>query len=102
MAVITLAVNATGVADDEDRNAMVYAIEQENIRRAALDPPLSALPSSTAAERRASYETIASGKITGWHQDQMALGTVASLAQIRELWPTATAAKRNAALAALQ
>lgn len=102
MAVIAITVNATGTADEEDRSGMEYQIDKENARRAALDPPGTPLPKSTASERKASYETIAAAVIAGWHQENIDLGSVASLAQIKALWPTATISQRNAAFAALQ
>ena len=102
MAVVTIAANVTGIADEEDRRAMVHVIDAENARRAALDPPGVALTKSTAVERRTSYETVMAMRLGEIHASYIAQSNVASLADVRALWATATDAKRNAALAALQ
>lgn len=41
-----------------DRQAAIYMIEQENTRRAALTPPGTPLPLTSAAEIKASYEAV--------------------------------------------
>lgn len=101
MATIVSVVQFTGTADEEDRRAFQYVVEQENARRAALTPPGTPLPASTVAERRSSYELIATPKVLQWHLSNIRESDVATLAQVRARWPIATDAQRAAALAAL-
>lgn len=102
MSTIVIAAQVTGTADEEDRRAFQFVVDQENARRAALTPPGTPLPASTVAERRTSYELILQPRLVDWHRSNINESDIATLAQIRALWPTATDAKRNAALAALQ
>ncbi len=102
MSTVVIASQVTGIADEEDRRAFRYVVDQENARLAALNPPGTPLPASTVAERRASYELILQPKLVDWHRSNISESDVATLAAVRALWPTATDAKRNAALAALQ
>lgn len=41
-----------------DRQAAIHKIEEENLRRAKQTPPGTPLPLTTAAEIKASYETV--------------------------------------------
>lgn len=102
MSTVVITYNITGTADTEDRRAMEYVIAQENARRAALDPPEAALPMSTATERRVSYETVMAPRMAEIHRSYINQSDVATLQEVRALWPAATDAKRAAALAALQ
>lgn len=58
MSVTITSVNVvTSSLTTDEKRAMKYMIDQENARRAALDPPGAPLPTSTANERKTSYET---------------------------------------------
>lgn len=56
MSTVQVVVNITGTADIEDKQAFILAIDRENERRAFTGEPV--LPKGTAAERKASMETI--------------------------------------------
>ena len=101
MSTIVIAVQVTGTADQEDRRAMNLEIGRENARRAALIPPGTPLPNSTVAEKRASYELCLKPKLDGCHQGNVSDSNVATLAELRTAWNSATDQQRNAALAAL-
>ena len=79
----------------------------ENARRAALTPPQAALPllpSGTAAEKKASYETVLIGIVTAAHasyMEQEAHANGPEKPEFRTAFATATPAQRNAALTAL-
>lgn len=98
-AVITAQV--TGTLDQADRRGMLLIVRRENVRRAALDPPMAALPLSTNTEIRNSYEAIQSALLVSSHLDYIKQSDVASLADVRIAWEAATDQQRNAALAAL-
>lgn len=66
-AAFTFSVQITGTADAPERAAAELIINQENSRRAALQPPLAALPKSTAAERKSSYEIALAEILRGAH-----------------------------------
>lgn len=52
-------VQITGTADTfDERQAVKVQLAQENARRAASEPPLPPLPTSTGAERKTSYEQM--------------------------------------------
>jgi hypothetical protein len=102
MSAFTFAITASGTADQEDKNAALYAIGVENARRAALDPPVAALPTSTNAEIKSSYQTVLSTVVSDIHSHNLSQSNITTLQDIRTLWPTATDAQRTAALAALQ
>lgn len=102
MATMVAVVQWTGNADQEDRRAMELEIGRENARRASLNPPLAALPLSTSAERKSSYETLFVPKVTAAHQASIAESNVTTLADIKSVWSIGTDAQRAAALAALQ
>lgn len=101
MSTIVIAVQVTGTADQADRRAMDLEIARENARRAALIPPGTPLPNSTTAEKRASYEICLAPKLVGNHQANIVESNVATLAELRTAWNSATDQQRNAALAAL-
>ena len=101
MPTAVISANVTGSLDQEDRRAMVYIINQENARRAALDPPGEPLPISTNVEIRQSYAVVQSALLTAAHLSYVQQSNVATLQDLREAWNTATDNQRNAALAAL-
>lgn len=102
MSTAAITTNVTN-PDEEDRRAMDLKIAQENERRAALNPPLVALPNSTAAERKSSYETVMAQALAGFHASAITeAGTVKLFRDLKPLWDTATDAKRAAAITALQ
>lgn len=103
MSTVVITANVTGTADEEDRRAMKLLINQENDRRASLDPPGEPLLQSTAAERRASYEALLAPLLAGAHASYIQqAGERVLLSDLKPLWQSATDAKRAAALAALQ
>ena len=102
MSTVIILANVTGSADEKDRRAMKMLIDQENERRAALDPPGTPLPQSTAPERRASYETVLQPILASAHASYIQqAGERVLLSDLKPLWAAATDAKRAAALAAL-
>lgn len=64
---IIFSINYTGTPDAEDARAARYAIRVENQRRALLNPPLAALPSSTGAEIKSSYLTLLLDEVNAAH-----------------------------------
>lgn len=60
MSAVTITVNIAGVADTEDKQAFILAIDRENERRVFTGQ--SPLPKATAPERKASMETLLSAK----------------------------------------
>lgn len=105
MSTVSVTVNVAGAADAEDRQAMIAAITRENEMRAAAG--LSALPFSTAAERKASVEAIYADRVRSIHSQWIAeavasLEQVATFRQLKTLYLDANEAKRQAAIAALQ
>lgn len=101
MPTAVIVANVTGTLDQEDRRAMLFIVEAENARRAALNPPEDPLPISTNVEIRQSYAVVQSALLTAAHLSYIEQSDVASLAEIRELWGPASDAQRNAARAAL-
>ena len=101
MPTAVISANVSGTLDQEDRRAMLFVVEAENARRAALDPPEDPLPISTNVEIRQSYAVVQSALLTAAHLSYIEQSDVASLAEIRELWGPASDAQRNAARAAL-
>ncbi len=95
---IVITTNATGTIDPPDRRAMDYIIDQENARRAALTPPGIALPISTAAERKASYETCLNAIMVTAHASYVAQAGIdlADVRAIRQALPNATDAQLTA------
>jgi hypothetical protein len=105
MSTLTLAAQVQN-PDSEDRRAMEWLIDQENLRRIALDPPLATLPKSTAAERKASYEIILAAELAAIHVNMIARANDSVLsdpafATLKPLWKDATPAQKSAAVAAL-
>jgi hydroxyethylthiazole kinase-like sugar kinase family protein len=70
MSAVAIAVNISGTADTEDKQALVLIIDRENERRVFTTLP--PLPKSTAAERRTSAETILSSKTQAEFQQLVA------------------------------
>lgn len=101
MPTAVIVANVTGTLDQEDRRAMLFIVKAENARRTALVPPEDPLPISTNVEIRQSYAVVQSALLTAAHLSYIEQSDVASLAEIRELWGTASDAQRNAARAAL-
>lgn len=89
--------------DREDREVAATAIAAENARRAALTPPGTALPFSTAQEIRQSYQTIMADRVMAVHLAGVKAISANNITvkQIREAAMNATDAQRAAALAAL-
>lgn len=107
MSSIVIAINITGALDSEDRDAILRVIAQENVRRLALVPPLPILPSTTAAERRDSYEAILQPRLVAVHAANIEAAVSENAAgtnwqQLRKEWSEATPAQRAAILAFAQ
>lgn len=98
---VSISVQAIGAFTPEDRRGMIYVIEKENARRAALDPPGTPLPLSDNIEIRNSYEVVTTATMQAAHDSYIEQSNVASLRDVRTVWDAATDAQRNAALAAL-
>ena len=93
--------------DTEDRRAMLYLIDSENKRRTALnnavpppDPLWPMLPTSTAAERKASYETVLNKILVSAHASyiKQAIEVADQDVQFKELrpgWVDASEATKN-------
>lgn len=81
-------------------------IDTENVRRAALVPPLPALPKDTGPNRRTSYQTAITPFAVAFHAQKVAEYKAtrrqnATARQIKEALATATNAQLTAALTAL-
>ena len=108
MTTLTFAVQYQGTADADDKAAMIALIDAENARRTALNnavpppsPLLTILPKSTAAERKASCETIASARWTQIHQKDIrqvndSIINDSRFKALRPYWRDATAAQKAA------
>lgn len=94
-------VSITGTPTEADKHAAQYAVDTENARRAALDPPGTPLPSGTAIQLRDSYQTILGGVNVDIHAHNLAQSDTATLQEFKDAWPNATDAQRQAALTAL-
>ena len=90
-------------ADVDDLRAAQHIVGLENERRAALDPPEAALPDSTNAELKASYESMLLSIIADAHASykKQAADKAASDQSLKDLWKAATDAERAAAITAL-
>lgn len=96
-------VNASNFSN-QDTQAAIYYIEQENLRRAALTSPGTPLPLATAQERKNSYEIVLTDILTAAHLGHLTIAAEnnATARQIREaLKGSPTQAQLNAALAGL-
>ena len=100
---MNIAITLTSI-NARDAQTAQFIIAQENARRAALVPPIAALPSGTAAELRASYEAHLASLVAAAHASygvQEAEANGPNNAAIRAAFMGATPAQRTAALAAL-
>ena len=99
---ITTVTITTNIAtfDRDDRDAAMKAIADENVRRTAASLPT--LPSSTAAEMRASYQTIMAARLMVAHQANVEAANVSNVTvkQIVDAAKRASDAQRAAMLAA--
>ena len=102
MPTAVIAANVTGALDQADKRAMLHIINQENARRAALDPPVDPLSVVDNQAIKASYEVVQSALLIAAHLSYVEQSDVATLAEIRALWVPASDAQRNAARAALK
>jgi hypothetical protein len=102
MTTVTISTNIA-TFDRDDREVANAAIEAENQRRSLMTPPGTPLPNSTAAEMRASYQTIMADRVMAVHQAGIKSITAnnTTVRQIRDAAMVATDAQRAAALAAL-
>lgn len=101
MPTAVIAAQVTGTLDQPDRRAMLHVVNQENKRRAALTPPETPLSTATNTELRTSYETVQSALLNTAHLSYVQQSDVATLAEVRALWESATDQQRNNARTAL-
>jgi|DEB0MinimDraft_6_1074348.scaffolds.fasta_scaffold59451_2 hypothetical protein len=96
-------VNLVDGSAEKDADAANLIVDQENERRAALDPPEAPLPKSNNAELKASYETVLSATLLSAHMSyqKQAAEKKSQDADAKTLWENATNAQRDAAIAAL-
>lgn len=100
---LSITVSVSGTATQDDARAARYMVARENERRAALDPPGTPLATSTAAELRASYQTVLGAVVTASHASYVQQSTEHALRnEFRQAFEAATDQQRAAALAALQ
>lgn len=104
---ITLTVDFTGTPDQEDILAARHIVFSENQRRAALVPPLTALPTTPAAALRTSYLTVLTGIVQQQHADfiahaksQSGFGSRFSEAQLEQIRVNLTTRLNNGEAAA--
>ncbi len=107
MSTIVISVGVTGVPDAEDRDAIIRSITLENVRRAALVPPLPALPFATVVERRDSYEAILQPRLVAAHAANIAAAVAENTSgtgwqALKKEWSEATPAQRAAIVAFAQ
>lgn len=97
------AINITG-ATGADAKAAQYIVDNENARRAALDPPGTPLPTSPANALLASYETVLAATLSTAHDSYIVQAADADLSEqnARERWRLSSDAQRAAALAELE
>lgn len=96
-------VSVSGTPNSFDLDAATMVVEQENERRAALDPPEDPLPIGTTVQLRDSYLSIIVQRIAQVHASYAKQAAEKELAEqsIRDKWLAATPAQRAAAVAAL-
>ena len=102
MSAVTFTTNVVGTPDEQDRRAFRLIVDNENARRAALTPPGTPLPASTAAERKSSYEIVLAQTVLSAHKSYIdqASDLVATV-ELKKRFLIATDAQQAAALAAL-
>lgn len=97
-------VNASSFSNADTQTA-IYYIEQENLRRAALTPPVTPLPLATGQEQKQSYEIVLTEILKAAHLGHLAIAAEnnATAKQIIQLLKSATPptqSQLNAMLAA--
>ena len=98
---LTWSVDFSGNPDRSDRDAAQWLIDNENARRAAMDPPLSPLPSGNGAELKASYLAVLTETINSTHASYIQQAAEKTQQDVRELWRNASEVQRQAAITAL-
>ena len=98
---IDFTVAYTGSPSELDVAGANKRVEDENARRAALDPPGTPLLLSTGAELKASYLEVLAADITRAHASKVLEANETSLAVAKAFWDTATEAERASAIVAL-
>ena len=96
-------VNITNASATSDGQAATMIIENENERRAALDPPETPLPLATNQELLASYETILAETLAKAHASYITQSAdkASTTLSVKERWAASTDAQRDLAIAAL-
>lgn len=95
-------VNITNASASADGQAATYIVDQENARRAALDPPLDPLPKSTNQELLNSYEAVLGQILASAHESYVKKAAETSLQEAKSRWEISSDAQRAAAVAELQ
>lgn len=101
MPTAVLEARVIGAISQADRRAMLFVINADNVRRAAQDPPIDALPFADAPQIRSSYAIVQTALLISAHASYIEQSDVATLQDIRARWQNATDQQRAAALAAL-
>jgi len=99
---LTFANTIGGTATERDVRAAIYAIDQENVIRAAATPPGTPLLKGTQAQIKASLETIMAQKNAEIHQHNLAMAEREKLQAAAALFEGATDAGQAQAIAILQ
>ena len=100
----TFAVNVTEANAERDGQAARYIVDQENERRAALDPPGDPLPTTPAGELLTSYETCLAQTLESAHESYalQAVSNAAEATEAKERWVISSDAQRIASLNELE
>lgn len=101
MATAVIEARVTGTLDRDDRRAMLFIVNAENARRATQDPPIDALPIADNVQIRTSYAIVQSALLVSAHLSYISQSDVATMRDVRDLWPNATDQQRQAAINAL-
>ena len=99
---LSITTNITGTPNELDRRAARLIVARENARRAALDPPGTALLVGNDAQLAASYITVLNALLASSHASYVEQASREAYDNAKAIWDAATDAQRAAALAALQ
>ena len=103
---MTITVTINDATTEADQGAATHVVENENARRTAAatdEAPAVLLPTTPAAELKASYEDVLAATLVRAHASYQKQAAVAQESEqnVRELWNNASNAQRQAAVAAL-
>lgn len=97
-------VTVTNGTQERDGQAARFVVNQENARRAALDPPEPELPISPGSALRASYQTALGYTLSQAHENyiRQAGESAANATEAKERWAISSDAQRLASVNALE